>query len=293
LLELAWSLFALADPLPGPPTSKVSLVDVNNDGICEICLAGMGGRLHVINPDGSIYWFWDNPNRCDMHGPPQALDVDGDRFVEFFVNDYLGEIHRVSHEGELVWTFVGGPGPNNGPPTICDIDQDGAFEIVWANNGGRVYCVDARDGREEWVFENVPSLNYQPVIVADVNGDHEYEAVFCTQGPGGVFCLTFYGRELWRWNLQPEEKILMCQAMGDVDGDGGMDMAIMSSLRMFCLDISDVAPGLKWEVNVTRLAEEGVLPPGATADEESAYQLIADIDGDDRLEVLWLAHFRS
>jgi len=282
------------EPLPGPPTSKPSLIDVNSDGVHEVCLAGMGGRLHAINPDGSLHWFWDNPNaRSSMHGPPQALDVDGDGFPEFFIHDNRGDIHRVSHEGELEWSFTAPPGEggDNAPPTICDIDQDGEHEAVWANSPGTVRCVDAETGMEEWVFDSGAAMRYQPVMVADVNRDREYEAIFCTETPGRVTCLTFYGKELWSWSLPPGDGIWMCQAMGDVDRDGGMDMVIMSTSSMICLNIHGIAPELVWEVNTTRWIEEGLIPPGATTHPQSSYQLIADIDGDQDLEVLWQAPY--
>ena len=58
-----------------------------------------------------------------MHGAPQAFDVDGDGFVEFFMQTW-GGVHRVSHEGELVWTTSQMLG-SNANPTIADIDKDG------------------------------------------------------------------------------------------------------------------------------------------------------------------------
>ena len=106
------------DGLWGDPTSKVSIVDVDNDGVFELALGGRGGRLHIINPDGSVKWIWVEPNQQTMHGAPQAQDVDGDGCVEFFLNTNNGFIHRVDYRGNLVWTSAQTGMGNQGHPTI-------------------------------------------------------------------------------------------------------------------------------------------------------------------------------
>ena len=280
------------DGLPGDPTSKVSIVDVDNNGVNEVILAGRGGRLHCINGDGSVKWTWDNPNAGQaMHGAPQAYDVDGDGFVEFFMNDNPGFIHRVSHEGQLVWTsFQAGKG-NQGHPTIADIDRDDEYELLFASQDHNLYCINAKTGAEEWRFDTGANQQTNQVIVADVNNDGEYEAVTWTDEPSSaVFVVSFYGTELGRWTHPVEgSNIRICQAMGDVDHDGNLDMAIMSGNDVFAIDLATLTT--KWRLNFTAASEAGTIAAGATVSHWSSYQLIADIDGDDQLEVLWLAPF--
>ena len=280
------------DGLPGDPTSKVSIVDVDNDGNNELCFAGRGGRLHVLNGDGNIVWTWDNPNPGQaMHGAPQAFDVDGDGFVEFFLNDNPGFIHRVSHNGEWVWTsFQCGKG-NQGHPTICDIDQDGEYEVLWASQDHHVYSISAKDASLEWKFDTGSRLATNQVIVADVNNDGEYEVIVWTDEPSSaVFVISFYGNEIGRWTHPGEGTgIRICQAMGDVDHDGNLDMAVMSGKNVFAIDLVTLAT--KWEIDFTEWSEQGLLPPGATVSQWSSYQMMADIDGDGEMEILWLAPF--
>ena len=275
--------------LLGTPASKVSLVDVDADGVYELCLADRG-RLHVLDGDGRVVWVWYTPTGQPIKGAPQGLDVDGDGFVEFFVNDNAGRIHRVSHLGELVWTSFQ-TGANMGQPTIADIDQDTEYEVLWASTDHHVYCVRAEDSFEKWRFDTGARMANNPVVVADVNNDGEYEAVIWTDSPGAVIGLTSHGEELWRWVHPRDVRILMCQALGDVDRDGAMDMAIMTRSGAFCIDIGGVSPYTKWEVNFTQWSEEGILPPGARMVHWSSYQLIADIDSDGGLEILWLAPY--
>jgi len=286
------------DPLPGDPTSKVSLVDVDGDGVYELAFAGYGGVLHVVDGEGDPVWRWVNPTDTGssrgaaMHGPPQALDVDGDGFVEFFMSDMEGYLHRVDHEGNRVWTSEQNPGGNPRPPTIADVDQDGSYEVLLACQDHRVYAYSADNGEVVWAFDTGSGMQANPVIVADVNRDEEYEVLAWTDSPmSGVICLTRDGSEVWRWVQPREGRIRLCQALGDVDDDGGLDMVIMSSEGVFCIDIGGSSPSTRWEANLSGWVEEGRLPPGARPHYMSSYQLLADIDGDDSLEVLLLAPY--
>jgi outer membrane protein assembly factor BamB len=279
------------DGLPGDPTSKPSLVDVDNDGVYELALAGRGGRLHVINGDGTVVWTWDDPNEgSNMHGAPQAWDVDGDGFVEFFMQDAAGFIHRVSHEGELVWTSFQAGADNQGHPTIADIDRDDVFEVLWASQDNNLYCIDSTSGAEEWRFDTGANMQTNQVIVADVNNDGEFEAVVWTDAPtNAVFVVSFYGTELGRWTEPNGANIRICQAMGDVNRDGNLDMAVMSGSSVFCIDLATLS--LHWTANLTQAADMGIIPSGATPNHWTSYQTIADFDGDGDLEILWLAPY--
>jgi len=281
------------DALPGDPTTKVSIIDVNGDGTYEMVLAGRGARLHVLNPDGSIMWTWDEPNRQNMHGAPQALDVDEDGNVEFFLNTNDGFIHRVSHAGGLVWTSDQSGSGNQGHPTIVDIDRNGKYEVLFASQDFNIYCLHAETGKQKWRFDMGGNAHNCQVYVYDVNGDGEYEIISWTDAPAScVFIVSFYGTEIARWT-HPREgvNIRMGQAMGDLDGDGSMDMAIMSGDAVFGIDIGKNPPVTKWEVNFSQWSVDGFLTEGAQPNHWSSYQLIADIDGDDEQEVLWLTPY--
>jgi len=284
------------DGLPGDPTSKVSLIDVDNDGVYELALAGRGGRLHIIEPDGSVKWTWDEPTNQTMHGAPQAHDVDGDGLVEFFLNTNNGYIHRVDVQSNglvWVWSSLQAGSGNPGQVTVCDLDQDGSYEIVWASQDCNVYCYDAFYGIEEWRFDTGSDMQTNQVIVADTDGDGEYEVLAWNSAPSSsVIVISYLGQELRRWR-HPREGVNLrtCQAMGDVDEDGSMEMAIMSGDAVFVIDVGAETPFTQWEANLTEWSVRGIIPEGAQSDHWTSYQLIADIDGDDRQEILWLAPF--
>ena len=292
--RLEWVYPSLDMPgLLGDPTSKISLVDVDNNGVFELCFAGIGGRLHVLDGDGNLVWSWDEPNRQSMMGAPQAFDVNGDGYVEFFMNTEDGFIHRINHLGIRVWTSFQTQGGNLGHPTICDIDQDGLYDVVWACQDNYVYCIDAISGSEKWRFDTRANIGINEVIVVDVDKDGFFEALTWTSAPtSSVISIGPDGLEEWVWKHPVlNSNIRLCQAIGDLDRDGGMDMVVMTSDNAYALDISGKTPFIMWDINFTKLSQEGYLPLGAVSSYWSSYQLIADIDNDSMLEVLWLAPF--
>lgn len=280
------------DGLSGDPMSKVSLIDLNNDDQYELCFLDTAGRLHVLDGAGHLNWYWDNPNiGAYMRGPPQAYDVDGDGYVEFFVADSAGHVHRLSHEGETVWSspVTDRHRAIESQPTIADIDRDGAYELLVTSVDRCTYCLAAENGIEKWRF-NASSNIQSPVIVADTNSDNEYEALVWND-IGSLFCLSFWGAQIWNFTLPGKPRIRFVQPIGDVNGDGSMDMAFVSSAGVDVINIGKSPPETIWQANVTKWCEQGLVPAGVLATDWSNYPIIADFDGDGKLDILWMLPF--
>ena len=281
------------DPLPGDMTTKMDIVDVNNDGTYELLMGNRHGHVYCLKPDGSILWQWDDANvGSAVHGAVQAVDVDKDGLLDLFCQDNAGYVYRLTNMGKLVWQSFKVAGANEGQTTLADIDRDGEYDVLWASQDHNVYCISALTGGEKWRFDTGANQHTNQVFVADVNKDGEYEAI-AWNALCRVFCISSYGKEIWSWE-NPKGllgRIALCQAMGDVDGDGSMDMAVMSDVGAYVIDIGGVAPRTKYVVNFTDMSLTGLIPPGGVTLGFTSYQLIADIDGDDKQEILWLAPF--
>lgn len=224
--------------LPGDVLAKASLVDLDQDGGYELSILVDDGSLHALGPDGSRLWVWLNPRGSrGTEGAPQAMDVDADGRVEFFLTDDGGYLSRVDDQGGLVWSVpVALEGPQ-GPPTVADVDRDGELEVLWTSLDRYVYCASAQDGALEWRYNTYTNMSGCQLVVMDLDGDGEYEVLtWGGNSPSVVLVLSFYGEEIASW-YSPEDEIRFGQALGDVDLDGRMDLVIMSNRGMFCLDL--------------------------------------------------------
>ena len=187
---------------------------------------------------------------------------------------------------------------------------------------------------EEWRFKTSASIR-SPPIVADVNRDSEYEVLVLSEGPvsdgplsegGTLFCVSFYGAEIWDLTFPGKDRTglvqQVMQSIGDFDGDGSMDMAVMTSAYLgrisnsssidgnvtytisvyghdnsaYVIDIGGVVPKVKYVLNFTEMSLKGMIPRAGSraapaVHSHSSYQLVADIDGDNRQEILWLAPY--
>jgi len=66
----------------------------------------------------------------------------------------------------------------------------------------------------------------------------------------------------------------------------------MSEDAIYLYDIGGAAPVKQWEINLTKWSEEGRFGGAkAIATAYASYQLIADINGDGKQEILWLVPF--
>jgi outer membrane protein assembly factor BamB len=293
------------DGLPHDPFTKATIEDVNNDGTNEIIFQGRSGYIYVLNPDGTDLWKWKHPKQGDfadsiMLECTQCIDVDGDGIMEFFGSDNGGFTFRINQEqmiaGEgFAWQSAQAGKSNEGNPTIADFDKDGVYEVVIGSNDQYVYCYDGNTGKEEWRFDTGAWMDEVSIIVADINNDGDYE-ILAYNDPevSAVICLSFYGMELWRWTAPPGTNFRVGQAIADVDEDGILDMVLSTDTGHYCIEIGGatdtIPPKLKWEINCTKWGQEGKIPAGAAGNMRSPYQLVIDIDGDDKLEAILISN---
>lgn len=127
----------------------------------------------------------------------------------------------------------------------------------------------------------VPKLLWQQFLpgyadkptVADLNGDGRLEVVACTDQGKVVAVGGSNGAILWTY-AKDKESYLSCPLVGDVDGDGTVEILVTGFSRGYvtCLNGEDGTP--QWEVE-----PEGVGLTGTTA--------LADTDGDGVQELIY------
>ena len=294
------------DLLPGLPTqvatgieASPTLVDVDGDGIDDVVFLTSDGDLHVVDaalqslpgwpqsfglldeldathPDNHLAqpaYAGGEVDATQRHGAiatPAVADLDGDGAVEVVAASLNGELWVWHADGETAdgWPFVldeslvvglNEPDHNNydygffGAPALGDLDTDGDLEIVIGAMDSRVYAFH-HDGS---------SVSGFPVELRE-----DY------QSGGGV--------------ESRGERVISSPALGDIDGDGFLEIAIGSNQK------TTGTYGLGYVLSHDGLVEEGwphhlfgaytnALPfvgegvPGSPT--------LCDVDGDGTLEV--------
>ena len=125
------------------------------------------------------------------------------------------------------------------PPTVADIDGNGDEDVIMGTSMGMIYCLHARHmyNVDGWPIQ-IPNPIESRILVEDVLGNTNLE-IFVLDAAANVYCFDAKGMVLWRRDLissvspLSEIRALSPMTMGDVDGDGMLDivlsMKVMSS----------------------------------------------------------------
>ena len=206
----------------GHPGSPV-LADVNHDRRLEIASFAAQGPIYLLRGDGSSYY-----NRPGDKGPYRVMDT-----------GFLGQ------DGKDMPTV-----PAIGSAIFADINQDGRIECVAPSAGlkqvaelqyvedqiGNENHITAWDAQTGRILPNFPLYmdDFQFITspaVCDLDADGRPEII---EGSGG-FLLRAYNAWSVNQKDQPEgwpkftgKWILSSPAVGDIDGDGLMEIAVMT-----------------------------------------------------------------
>lgn len=260
-MPLLLSLLILVAPLPAPAASrltrvlkgqnnvqsafndsKMTVCDVDNDGIKEILAGNANGYMYCFTPKGQIKW--SKYCGASIRGGAACFDVDGDKTKEIFFGDMNGVVWGLACNGADL-TQWGWPKPTintdgfvgvYGTPAIGDINGDGAPDIVAGSWGHYIYAWSySGELLPGWPFDQKDTLWSSPSI-ADIDRDGLNEVVIggdCTGGSGWPYPA---GGLLWVLNgdgsVQPgfpactPEVLWSAPACADIDNDGWHEIVI-------------------------------------------------------------------
>ena len=110
-------------------------------------------------------------------------------------------------------------------PTLVDIDGDGKLEVLVSTSLGFVYALTAGgENIDGWPIQ-MGEIRAQ-VAAADVNGDLRPE-IIAVDTHGNVAAFDARGRELWERHCVGS--ISRAASIGDVDGDGNLDVIVTTA----------------------------------------------------------------
>lgn len=252
--SLRWSISVGKSAIESSPV----IVDLTGDGRADVVVGTMDGRVLIVDgPTGSIVRTFKQlePLHCPVgtacrpdgfFATPAVVDIDGDGVLDIIAPSWDHTVYAWSSTGALLWrryledTLWSSP-------VVADIDGNGTPEIIlggdiWAGNplnapeGGLIWILN-RDGSTYRGYPKfVPGQTvWSSPAVADINRDGNLDVVVGTgthfPDPGGRWVDAFTARtgvSLPGWPVPVEGRVMTSPAVGDLDGDPELEVAVGS-----------------------------------------------------------------
>ncbi len=225
-----------------------------------------------------------HPNFKNSRGATLA-DIDNDGVDEILYGIW-NTLYALEGNGDLLWEKAVS-GTILLPPTVADLDGNGSLEIVLNTGGvpnaGRIYLMDnLGNDLAGWPlnFDNHWMINAP--AVADLNGDGILDIITGERvgsAQGFVHAIKMDATTInANWPVEVAATPAFTPSIADMDNDGNLDVVIAaSSAGMYIFDNQgQVFPGFP------------VFDPTVSYSYQSP--ILADLDGDDDLEIIGSNH---
>jgi hypothetical protein len=236
-------------PGQGARESSPTLADLNRDGLLDVVVGNLDGKLYAFGGiGGATLPGWPQATGNPIDSSPAAADVDGDGRPEVFVGS-----GTYGHASGGLFSFTG-DGRRRFGRALPDkkFPHPSVFASVavadFDGNGTSDLSVPTLGLASAWALDNhgkaLPGYPYMwkdtmfaSPAVADVNGDGVLDMIVAGDSSasadgrsgyagGFVRAMTRGGRLLW--TLKTNDIVRSSPSVGDIDGDGRMEVVFGS-----------------------------------------------------------------
>lgn len=266
----------------GPESRTPGIVTVTGTALAEPVLDG-NDLPYLPGWPVKVPYGWYSPSRGIT-----LADFDGDGRLEVIMPSSDSRVHVWKHDGTY---YPGWPRTLAGDScqyaaAVADVDLDGEYEVAVGTRGltqgGAVYLLDeSGNDKPGWPFTGLVGGNFNEApTLADVDGDDTLEVIIGERDYpiGHLHVIRADGTEQpGAWPCSLDHVPAMGEAVADINLDGRMEIVTASYNSFYVFDPDGaILPG--WPRQVA----------GANVSYQSP--ALADIDGDDTLEIVTAMH---
>jgi hypothetical protein len=205
------SAFVYVDPhVLGSPT----LVDINGDGHMEVVMAV------------SYYFDAAKYSGKDLDYDPSHFIGGGMACWDLQSQEWTWMVHLDLTTDQTKFKAL-----IYGTPTVADLDGNGRQEILIGTSLGLLYLLDGETGFIRRFFPMQFHEIQAQISVADLRGGSDLEIIVADMG-GNLVLVDLEGEVLW--DIQLTGTLPHTPTVGDVNGDGLLDIVIVAVAETGC-----------------------------------------------------------